>query len=138
MTNEEELQRYAALMEHYKNQLASIENQFSYLQAAILDYTQAKITIEKINETKKGTEILVPIGGGVFTYASAKETSKLLTDIGAGIIIEKNPEETLKIIDKRIENLQQTQETISKMSQQIQNEINKISEKAQKMLAEKQ
>lgn len=137
MTNEEELQRYAALMEHHKNQLASIENQFSYLQSAILDYTQAKMTIEKINETKKGTEILVPIGGGVFTYATAKETTKLLADIGAGLVIEKNPEETLKIIDKRIETLQQTQETLSKMSKQIQNEINQVSEKAQKMLAQK-
>jgi len=134
MTNEEEIQRYASIIEYYRSQLESIESQFNYLQAAMLDYSKAKMTIEKINETKTGTDILVPLGGGTFTYASAKNTSKILTEIGANLVLEKSPTDAIEIIDKRIQQLTQSQESLSAMSQQIQNQINEISAKAQELL----
>lgn len=135
MNKEEEFQRYASLVEYYKNQLQSLETQFSYVQATIMDYTQAKISIEKLSQAKKGTELLVPLGGGTFTYASAKETSKILTDVGAGIVIEKTAEESIQIIQKRIEELEQSQKNLSTMSQQIQQQLTEISSKAEQMLS---
>jgi prefoldin alpha subunit len=136
MNKEEELQRYASLIEYYKNQLQSLETQFSYLQATILDYSQAKITIEKLTEVKKATEILVPLGGGTFTYATAKNTSYILTEVGAGVVIEKTPKDAIAIIQKRIDVLEQSQKNISNMSQQIQQQIDEISIKAEQMLSE--
>jgi len=136
MNKEEELQRYASLIEYYKNQLQSIETQFSYLQATIVDYTQAKITIEKLTDLKKATEILVPLGGGTFTYATAKNTSHILTEVGAGVVIEKTPKDAIAIIQKRIDTLEQSQKNISTMSQQIQQQIDEISNKAEQMLSE--
>ena len=136
MNKEEELQRYANLIEYYKNQLQTFETQFSYLQATIVDYTQAKITIEKLSEAKKGSELLVPLGGGTFTYATAKNTSRILTDVGAGIVIEKTPEESISIIQKRIETLEQSQKNLSAMSQQIQQQIDDLSNKAERLLSE--
>jgi prefoldin alpha subunit len=138
MNEEEEIQQYAGLLEYYKRQLATIEQQFSILQATITDYAQAKITIEKMKDAKIGTELLFPIGGGTFTFAEAKDTSRILTDVGAGIIIEKTPEEAIKILDKRIENLQKNQESLTAMSQQINNQIEEISNKAQKILSKNQ
>jgi prefoldin alpha subunit len=138
MNKEEEFQRYANLIDYYKNQLQSLETQFSYLQATILDYTQAKISIEKLSQTKKGTELLVPLGGGTFTFASAKDTAKILTDVGAGIIVEKTAEESIQIIQKRIEVLEQSQKNLSNMSQQIQQQLTEISSKAEQMLSEVQ
>ena len=134
MNPEEEFQRYASLIEYYKNQLASIENQFSYLQATIMDYSQAKITLEKLKETKKDTEILIPLGGGTFAFGKANDTSKILTDIGSGIIIQKTPEDAIQTINNRIETLQRNQDSLTTMSQQINQQINEISMKAQKIL----
>ena len=137
MNPEEELQRYALLIENYKAQLESLENQFSLIQAAILEYTKAKQTLEALKNTEDDIEIMIPLGGGTFTYGKATDTSKILTDIGEGLLLEKEPSEAIKNLDKRIENLQQTQETISKMSQRIQKELTDISTKAQKLLADK-
>lgn len=134
MTNEEEIQRYANLIEYYRSQMESIENQFNYLQAAILDYSKAKMTIEKINETKTGTDVLIPLGGGTFTYATAKNTKKILTEIGEGIVLEKTPTDAMELVEKRIQQLTQSQESLSAMSQQIQKQINEISAKAQELL----
>ncbi|MFH0767640.1 MAG: prefoldin subunit alpha [Bacillota bacterium] len=138
MTKEEEIQRCADLIEYYKSQLQSIETQFSYLQATLIDYMQAKITIEKISETKKDTDILVPIGGGTFAYATAKNTSKILTEVGAGIAIEKNPKDAINVVQKRIETLEQSQKNMSNMSQTIQQQINELSIKAEHLLNETQ
>lgn len=137
MTQEEEFQRYATLVEYYKEQLQSLEQQFSYLQAAVMDYNKAKITIEKIGESDEGTELLIPMGGGTFSFAKAKNTKKILTEIGAGIVVEKKPEDALKILDKRIEELEKNQETISNMSQNIQQQLQEVSTKAQRLLAER-
>lgn len=138
MNKEEELQRYSNQIEYYKNQLQSIETQFSYLQTTILDYMQAKITIEKISETKKSTDLLIPLGGGTFTYATAKNTSQILTEVGAGIVIDKTPKEAIDIVQKRIDTLEQSQKNILNMSQQIQKQIYELTGKAEKILAETQ
>lgn len=130
MTQDEEFQRYAALVDQYESQLASIENQYNYLQAAIMDYQKAKFTIEKLAETKSGKELLIPIGGGIFTFAASKKPSKVLADVGAGVVIEKNPKDAISIIDKRIMGLQANQESLTEMSKQIQKQIQTISEKA--------
>jgi len=131
MNQEEEFQRYAAMVDYYKSQLESIENQNNYLQAAIMDYQKAKLTVQKLSKTQTGNEMLIPIGGGVFTYATTKKPSKVLADIGAGIVIEKNPKETLSIIDKRIKDLQENQQSLNEMSEKIQNQMKEISQKAQ-------
>ena len=131
MNQEEEFQRYAAMADYYRSQLETIDTQTNYLQAAIMDYQKAKITVEKLAETKSGEEILIPIGGGVFTYATTKKPSKVLTDIGSGIVVEKTPKDTIQVIEKRINDLKANQESLSKMSEQIQNQMKEISQKAQ-------
>jgi prefoldin alpha subunit len=138
MNEEEEFQRYASMIEYYKNQLSAIEQQFSFLQATINDYAQAKITIEKMKESSNDAEILIPIGGGTFAFGTTKDTSKILTDIGSGIVVEKTPDEAISVIDKRIETLQTNQESLTNLSQQINSQMEEISKKAQQLLANKQ
>jgi len=137
MTKDEELSRYMILIENYKEQLNSLDMQYSYLQAAIADYNKAKITLEQLIKADDGTEVLLPIGGSTFVNATAKSTSKVLFGIGGGIVTEKTSEDAIKKIDKRIESLQQTQEKLSSMAQQLQTEATQISDKAQRLLEEK-
>ena len=136
MTKEEELSRYMALIEYYKEQLNSLETQYSYLQATISDYIKAKITLEQLSKTEDGTDILLPIGGSTFINANVKNTSKVLFDIGSGVVIEKTPGETIKKIDERVENLQQTQEKLSSMAQKLQTDATEVSNKAQQIIQE--
>lgn len=138
MTKDEELAKYMALIEQYKEQMNSIEMQSQYLQAAIADYNKARLTLEQLNNTDTGTEMLLPIGGSTYIDAAAKNTSKVLYDIGGGIVTEKTTEDAIKKIDKRIEGLQKTQEKLITTIQQLQSETTEVYAKAQKILAEKQ
>ena len=136
MTREEELQSYLYAIEQYKEQIASLEMQFSYVQNAVLDYSKAKITLENLNNADKEVDVLFPIGGGTYVDAQAKKTSTVLFDVGAGIVMEKTSEDAIKNIEGRIEYLQKTQERIASMIQQIQSEASDLSMKAQKLVNE--
>jgi prefoldin alpha subunit len=138
MNKEEELQKHMAIIEYYKEQLRSLELQFSYLQNAIADHTKAKITLEKLSKTKKDAEVLLPIGGGAFIDATAKNPTKVLFEVGNGIVIEKTANEAAEKIGKRIKDLQQTEEKISSMAQQLQNGAADASEKVEKILSEQE
>ena len=134
MTNEEELSKYMVLIEQFKEQINSLEQQSSYIQAAILDYNKAKITLENIKDTKKENEILVPIGGNTFITAKAADTSKVLYNIGAGYVTEKKATDVIKNINEKIEELQKSQEKVISLIQNIELQANEASEKAQKLI----
>jgi len=138
MNKEEELQKNMAIIEYYKEQLRSLEVQFSYLQNAIADHTKAKITLEKLSKTKKETNVLLPIGGGAFIDAIAKNPALVLFEVGNGIVIEKTADEAAEKIGKRIKDLQQTEEKISSMAQQLQNGAADASVKVEKILSEQE
>jgi len=135
MTKEEELQEHMALIEQYKEQLNSLEVQFSYLQNAIMDQTKAKMTLEHLSKVDTGVDVLLPIGGGAFIDATAKKTAKVLFDVGDGIVIEKKSDDVIDAIDKKIKTLQQTEEKISSMVQKLQTEAAEVTDKAQKLMS---
>jgi prefoldin alpha subunit len=135
---EEELSKYLAQIDQYKEQLGQVEAQFAYLQSIINDYAKAKITLERLSKEEEGVELLLPIGGNNFIAAVAKNTSKVLFDIGAGVITEKSSDEAAKKIDKRIKNIQQTKERLTSMAQQLQAELTETTSKAQKLYSEQE
>ena len=138
MNKDEELNRYMVQIEQYKEQMGQLEMQFQYLHAALADYNKAKMTLENLSNADAGSEVLVPIGGGAFIGATAKNTSKVLMDIGGDLVTEKTPEDVIKKIDERLENLEKTQEKMNEMMQNLQNEAAEVSAKAQKLVSEQQ
>jgi len=136
MTQDEELTKYLALIEQYKEQINSLDMQSQYVQSAIMDYNKAKITLQNLKKKEKDKEILLPIGGSTFLSANLKDPSNVLFDIGAGIVAEKKTDDAIVQIDKRIEELQKTQEQISSVLQNLQNASAEVSAKAQKLLVE--
>ena len=136
MKKEEELQKYLNSIEQCKEQLNSLEVQFSYIQNVIADQTKAKLTLQQLDKTDKDVEVFFPIGAGAYLDGTTKKTSKILFDVGEGIIIEKSSEEVIKKIDKQIKDLQETTEKISAMAQKLQSDLSESTEKAQKLVSE--
>ena len=136
MAENEDINKYMAMIEYYKEQLQNIELQMNYVQSAINDYNRAKITLENMQNADKEKEILMPIGGSTFLYAKAQETSKVLFDIGNGLVTEKKTVDAVKKIDERIDDLNKTYEKLNTMMTQIQNEANETTMKAQKLMGQ--
>jgi len=124
---------YMALLEAYKSQLESLEQQSNYLQALINEYTKARITIEELNKRENNAEILVPIGGGAFVPAASQDTSKVILAEGADIFIERSVDEAIEVLNKRIEDLQNSLGKLDDMARQIQERSQEISDTLQNM-----
>ncbi|HEC81789.1 MAG TPA: prefoldin subunit alpha [Thermoplasmatales archaeon] len=134
MTEQENVAEYMALLEAYKEQLESLEQQSTYLQALINEYTKARITIEELSKRENNAEILVPIGGGAFVPATSKDTSKVILAEGAEVFIERSAEEAVEALNKRIEDLQNSLGKLDDMAQQIQERAQEVSNTLQNML----
>jgi len=134
MSKDEELSKYLTLIEQYKEQINSVEMQSSYIQAIINEYNKVKITLEQIVKIKKGSEVLLPLGGSTYIEANINDPSKVLFDIGAGIVTEKTSTNAINKIDERINDLQKTQEKLMTIMQNLQNEATEVSARAQKLL----
>jgi len=133
MAQDEELNRYMALAEYYKEQLSQLDMQLSYLQQAINEYTKSKMTIKNISEKGKDSEVLIPIGGASYINAKVNDPKKILFDIGSGYIVEKGSEDATKKIDDRIEELEKNMKKLGEMRQQTQNQAEEVYQKAQEL-----
>jgi prefoldin alpha subunit len=138
MSKDEELTKCLTLIEQYKEQINSMEMQSSYLQAIINEYNKVKLTLEQIVKIDKGSEVLLPLGGSTYIEANITNPSKVLFDIGAGVVTEKESTDAISKIDKRLEELQKTQEKLLTIIQNLQNEATEVSAKAQKYLSEQE
>jgi prefoldin alpha subunit len=135
---EEEFQRYAVMIENYREQLQLLESQSSLVQATLLDYTKAKMTLEHLDKTKTNADVLLPLGGGAYIDAKTNQTNHVYMDVGAGIVIEKTTGAAVEKLDQRIQALQKNLEQIGTMMQQVQNEADAISAKMEQLLAQSQ
>jgi len=136
MTKEEEITKNMSLIEYYKEQLNQLDMQIQYLQAAMLEYHKAKMTVEQLHNKEQTKDILIPIGGGTYLNGSVTNSSKVLVNIGAGIVTEKTIDDAINKIDTHIKQVQENQDKILQMAQEIQTEIAQLSEKTQTLMEE--
>ncbi len=136
MTQDQELSRLMMMVEQYKEQLSQLDMQISYLQQAINEYNKAKITVENLKENEKNSDILLPIGGGTYINANAKDTKKILFDIGAGYVVEKKSEDAIKKIEERTKDLKKNIDRIQEIKTNTQNEASKVYQRAQELYQE--
>ena len=126
------------MIENYREQLQLLESQSSLVQATILDYTKAKLTLEHLDKTKTNADVLLPVGGGAYLDAKTNQTANVYIDVGAGVVMEKTTGSAVEKLDQRIQALQKNLEQIGTMMQQVQNEADAISAKMEQLLAQSQ
>ncbi len=134
MATEKTITQNLTLIEYYKEQLNSLDMQLQISQAALNDYTKAKLTLENLAKSTKEDDILIPIGGGTFIKGNLTDNNKILTDIGAGIVTEKPLKDALAKVDERIKLMQENRDKLINLAQKIQTEAAELSQKTQELM----
>ncbi|MBU0536789.1 MAG: prefoldin subunit alpha [Nanoarchaeota archaeon] len=124
-----ELQMLDQHIKQIQQNVELIENQLSELD-------QINQALDDLTSVKEGTEIFVPVTGGVFAKAELKDNKNLLVNVGAGTTVNKSIPETRDMIsnqineiaDTRDQLLEQLQKAVRK-AQKIQEELQEIQEK---------
>ncbi len=90
------------LLESYYNDLTARE---SILSQALLESKAALSAVSVLSDGEE-SEIVVPIGAGVFLPVTYSPEKKLLVRLGANVILEKGRDEASSFLNRRIEEIE--------------------------------
>jgi len=120
--NEEQLRQAIGAMEFYKAQLENLLEQQQLVRYSLEENLRAIGTLKEIKTAGKGSEILVPVGGGSFIYAEVSSDEKILIGIGSGISIEKSIDDAIQTLESRVKELQESLEKLEEQRSRIEEE----------------
>lgn len=127
-TSQQELQTAVATLEYYREQLEGLARQDELLQAALEEHFQARESAERYRNAERGTEILVPIGGGAYLFGQVADPTQAIVSAGTGVHLRRSLEEVRAHLDTRIGELNETRKRLLERLTQMQaafTELNK-------------
>lgn len=142
MADQKELNEKYWEFQILEQKLKQVNQQLLNLDNQLLEFQRIGENLDDIKKTKKNTEILVNLGGGVFSKAELKDRNNVLMNVGANIIVEKGIPSSKEIINSQIDQikdvakqLEQEFQILAIDSQILQKDLQKltseIKEKAQ-------
>ncbi len=99
-----------------------VQTRLDIVNASLTDIYVANQTLEGIKGKPKGSETLVPIGGGSFIKAELADTEKIIMGVGAGVAVEKS-------VDDSIFELKSRQAELERVRTSLQNQLTQVASK---------
>jgi len=135
---EEELQKKYIELQTKEHQLQKINEQLTNILHHIGELKVVEDTLNEIKKTKEGTEVLVPLGSGIFAKANLKDNKKLNISVGSKVNVVKSLDETKDLVNKQIKNMgdialevENNMHEVSKDMRDIQQELIKSMQEAE-------
>ncbi len=134
---DENMQRKLAELETYKKQLQQYQQQKSQIMMGVQELMSAKATIDGIKGTKKGEEMIIPIGGGTFIRGTIEDTENVITSVGADIAVTKDIASAKKHIESQITLAEESAARLDNECQKIEMQAQDIYIKMETAMAKK-
>ena len=118
-------------------QIKQNQQQIQAIDEQIIDL---HLTLESLNElknTKKGSEILVPLSSGIFTKADLTDNKELIVNVGAGTAVKKDINDTGKLLEEQLNNLKDIQKQVALNTEQLGAKAVFIEKKIEELVSEK-
>ncbi|MBS3145325.1 prefoldin subunit alpha [Candidatus Woesearchaeota archaeon] len=106
MSKEANIQRKYIEIQTKEHQIQKAQEQLINISHHIQELIKIEVALDEIKKTKKGTEMLVPLGSGIFARADLKDNNELLLGVGSKVHVSKDIDETKKIISNQIRNME--------------------------------
>ena len=124
------------MLEQHSRQM---QEQVQQIDQQSMELEAVKGSLDELKEVKPGTEMLVPISGGLFIKAEMKDSHNIFVNVGAGTTVIKDVESAKKLIDEQLvemENVKrQIMENLDKIGEQfllLQEELKELVKKQEK------
>jgi prefoldin alpha subunit len=122
--SEDQVREMLTLLDRYKAQADMLNQQLAMLNSTEMELGAAWDFLESYQDIEDGTEVKVPIGGGVLVSASVVRPDRVITAVGDGINVELSPEDAAQRIGER-------RDQVREMIGQIKGNIEQIEASAQ-------
>ncbi len=98
----EEMQRKALEFQILREELEAYQGEAVKLIEQETELRTTKNAVQQLQKLKKGTEIKVPLGSGIYVDAKLGDVKALVAGVGGELFLEKEPKEALELLEGRI------------------------------------
>ena len=133
---ENQLRQILSDMRQMEGSVNILQQRFSQVLAAVSELRLAQKSLEDLKDTKPGSNILVPVGGGAFVDAKMGEIEKVVVGIGAGVSVEMGYEAAIGDVNGRLAEMEKAQTAIDQQLRQILAQIESHQSIAERLSAE--
>lgn len=112
-----EMQILTQEIKQLRQQILNLENQTMELESL-------EDNLDEMKKVRKGAEILVPLGGGIFSKAELKDNEKVVMNVGASVMVKKSLDEAKEVVKNQIAQMKN-------LIEEIANELEKLAIRAQ-------
>ncbi len=109
-------------------QLRQLEENARKIEQAIYEQQFMELSLDEI-KGKKNSDVMIPLGPGLFIQGKIESTDKVLVHIGGKIISKKSIEDAKKIIEKRKDGMMKEGDRLSIEMQKILEEMTRLESK---------
>lgn len=117
MVTKDELNEKYLELQILEQQLKQVSQQLISLNSQVLELQRIEDNLSDLAKTKKDTEILVALGGGVFSKAELKDNHTVLMNVGANVVVEKDIPSSIEMIKHQVS---QIKDVAKQMEQEFQ------------------
>src|SRR3990167_11371518 len=86
-----------------QNNFQSLRQQLENGAMRLEELTQARLSLENLDNAKSGDTIFLPMGAGNFIDGKIGDVNKVLVSIGGEAAVKRKRTEALEILDKKLE-----------------------------------
>jgi prefoldin alpha subunit len=114
-------------LDAYRSQLNALVQQHQILTASRQDHLRARESLEGIDRSVAGDEMLVPLGGETFVRGTVRRDAPALIGVGSGIAAEMDRSKAAEMIAQRVTRIEQAIRDIEGQMQSVDERIQLLS-----------
>ncbi len=119
----------------YQEITQTLEKVQQKMEQLDVQLNQVQETVQSLNDLDTldvGSEMLVPIGNGIFIKGALKKTDELLVNVGAGTVVPKSVDDAKKLIGKQLKSIEEYRGQLMMQMQLMQQEAQMIEQEVMK------
>jgi prefoldin alpha subunit len=105
----------ARMLEGTFNELSGRQN---LLERILIEGRASLDTIKGLGSATPD-EVLIPVGGGILLRSEPPKVEKVLVNIGANVVIEKSRDDATKLIEERVQQIEQDIVAVANQRNQV-------------------
>ncbi len=99
--DEKELQQKYMELQMLSSQIRQLQKAMQMLEEQSLEIQAVSESLDTLKDSKKGTEILIPVTSGIFMKGSIEDTANLVVSVGSNVAVSKDLDSTKKLLEER-------------------------------------
>ena len=108
-----------------EQEASQLNEQLNLVEQNINEMTELKVSLDEIDNVKKGEEMRIDIGKKIYLPVEVK-SKDLIVEVGKGNFVKKNIKDTKEVIELQVKRLRSGKEQIMSRLEELQMEMQNL------------